>query len=111
MKNVRTWISRVSAIALVAASVSASAGLLKPDYTVHKASVSLKTSSQSLDGIERDTVKTKQVINYLMRRIDLDQKNEKDENLGLVVGCDVDDLGIDGSLVALVVYDKKGGIH
>jgi uncharacterized repeat protein (TIGR01451 family) len=108
MNNVRTWISRVSAIALVATSVSVSAGILAPDYTVHKASVNLKTVSQSSDGINRDTVKTKQVINYLMPgRVDLDQKNEKDESLGLVMGCDVEDLDEQGSEFYLQVYDKK----
>jgi len=106
MKNVRTWISRVSAIALVAVSVSASADINAPDFLVHKANVNLKTSQQSLDGIETETIKTKNVINYLMRRYaDLDGKNQKHENLGLVTGCDT--FGLDTEAVALAVYDSK----
>jgi hypothetical protein len=106
MKNVRTWISRVSAVALVAVSVSVSAGALAPDFLVHKASVNLKTSVQSTDGIEKETIKTKQVINYLMGRYaDLDGKNEKNEKLGLITGCST--VGLDTERLALAVYDSK----
>ena len=102
MTNVPTWISRMSAVALATASMSAFAAAPgAPDYIMHKASVSLKVSSQGSDGINKDTVKTKDLINILMGR-SADAKNEKDEKLGLVTGC-----AVDTAAVALVVYDKK----
>ena len=103
MTNVPTWISRMSAIALATASMSAFAAAPNaPDYIMHKASVSLKVSTQGTDGkINKDTVKTKDLINILMGRSP-DDKNGKDEKLGLVTGCDAE---VDA--VALVVYDKK----
>jgi uncharacterized repeat protein (TIGR01451 family) len=109
MNNVRTWISRVTAVALVATSVTVSAGVLAPDFLVHKANVNLRTSSQSTDGIDTNRIRTKQVINYLMGRYaDLDGKNEKDENLGLITGCSA--VGVDFEAVALAVYDRKARI-
>ena len=102
MTNVPTWISRMSAVALATTSISVFAAAPNaPDYIMHKASVTLKISSQSGSEIDQDTVKTKDVINLLMGR-SIDAKNEKDEKLGLVTGCDAD---VDA--VALVVYDKK----
>ena len=104
MTNVPKWISQMSAVALAVTSVSAIAtpgGA--PDFLMHQASINLKVSSQEgLDAkIDTDTIKTKELINILMRRSP-DSKNEKDEKLGLVTGCDKD---VDAA--ALVVYDKK----
>ena len=108
MTNVPTWISRMSAVALATASMSAFAYELNtnaPDFIMHKASVSLKLSTQNTDGtINKSTVKTKDVINVLMGR-SADAKNEKDEKLGLVTSCGADPLDTSG--VELVVYDKK----
>ena len=103
MTNVPTWISRMSAVALATASISAFAEAPgAPDFIMHKASVSLKLSTQNADGtINKSTVKTKDVINVLMGR-DEGSKNEKDEKLGLVTSC-----ATDTGEVELVVYNKK----
>lgn len=105
MSNVPTWISRVSAIALATASISAFAAAPgAPEYLMHKASVKLKTSEQGVGEIETDTVKTSEVVNLIMGR-PLDTKlngDLKNETLGLVTGCAADE-----GAVALVVYDKK----
>ena len=101
MTNVPTWISRVSAIALATASVTAFAtpgG--SPEFVMHKASVSLKVSELDDGKIKTFTVKTNDVINEI-----LDQpsgtKIEKNEKLGLITECEDDD----NDAVALVVYD------
>jgi PKD repeat protein len=89
---------------LAAVSVSAFAAAPDaPNFLMHQASVNLKVSNQEgLDlKIDKKTIKTKEVINVLMGRSP-DAKNEKDEKLGLVTGCDKD---VDAA--ALVVYDKK----
>ena len=103
MTNVPTWISRMSAVALATASMSAFAEAPgAPDFIVHKASVSLKLSTQNTDGtINKETVKTKDVINVLMGRA-AGSKNEKDETLGLVTSC-----ATDTGEVELMVYNKK----
>ena len=104
MTNVPTWISRMSAVALATASMSAFAYELNtnaPDFIMHKASVSLKLSTQNIDGtIDNETVKTKDVIGVLMGR-----EAQKDETLGLVTSCGADPLDTSG--VELVVYNKK----
>jgi uncharacterized repeat protein (TIGR01451 family) len=106
MTNVPTWISRMSAVALATASVSAFASAPNaPDFVIHDANVKFKVSSQGgTEGspeIDKETIKTKNLINVIMGR-SIDAKNEKGEKLGLVTGCAAD---VDG--VALVVYDKK----
>ena len=104
MSNVPTWISRVSAIALATASVSAFAAAPNaPDFIMHKANVNFKVSSQGVGEIEKETVKTKNVINLLMGR-SIDAKNEKDETLGIITQCDENDEDDDS---VMVVYDKK----
>src|SRR5210317_1745430 len=104
MTNVPTWISRMSAVALATASMSAFAYELNtnaPDFIMHKASVTLKISTQNTDGtINKETVKTKDVINLLLGR-----EGTNDEKLGLVTSCGADPLDTDG--VELVVYNKK----
>ena len=99
MNTVPKWISRVSAIALATASLSAFA--TGPQYLVHQANVNFKLSSQGSGKIDTTTYKTKNLINVLMGR-SVDAKNEKDEKLGLVTGCEAEPGG-----AAIVVFDKK----
>jgi len=102
MTTVPKWISRVSAIALATASVSAFA--TGPQFLMHQANVNFKVSSQGSGKIDTSTYKTKNLINVLMGR-SVDAKNEKDEKLGLVTGCEAD-----VSAAALVVFDKKNDV-
>lgn len=102
MTSATKWINRTAIAMLAAVSVSAFAAAPDaPDYLMHQASVNFKVSSQGNGNIESDTYKTKNLINLLMGR-SVDAKNEKDEKLGLVTGCDAEE-----DDVALVVYDKK----
>ena len=57
MNTVPKWISRVSAIALATASLSAFA--TGPQYLVHQANVNFKLSSQGSGKIDTTTYKTK----------------------------------------------------
>ena len=102
MTTVPKWISRVSAIALATASVSAFAD--GPQFLMHQANVKFKVSSQGTGKIDNETYKTKNLINALMGR-SVDDKNGKDEKLGLVTGCEAN---VDAA--ALVVYDKKNDV-
>ena len=102
MARVIKWITRTSIAMLAAVSVSAFAAAPgAPDFLMHKATVKFKVSRDAGGNIANETIKTKEVINILMHRAP-DAKNEKNEKLGLVTGCDRD---VDAA--ALVVYDTK----
>ena len=103
MIKTEKWINR-TAVAMLSTAVSVTAFAAAPgapDFLMHKASVKFKISSQGNAEINKDTIKTQDVINILMGR-DIDQDGDNSETLGMVTACDVD---VDA--VALVVYDKN----
>jgi len=102
MTNVPTWISRVSAVALATASVTAfAAAPNQPEFLMHKASVNLKVSKLVDGKIKTTTVKTNDVINAILNE-SADNKPANNEKLGMVTEC----ASTSNAGVALVVYDK-----
>ena len=103
MIKTEKWINR-TAVAMLSTAVSVTAFAAAPgapDFLVHKANVKFKVSSQGAGEIDKDTIKTQNVINALMGR-DIDDDGDNSETLGMVTACDAD---IDS--VALIVYDKN----
>jgi hypothetical protein len=100
-------ITRSSIALLALCSTSAFAGAhvdIGPDFTLHKATVNMKLTYSKLgDKIQKETVKTKDVIDLLGGDSD-----NKGQVLALAVPCDIDDPDIiDPDVFALMVVDKN----
>jgi len=104
MTSITQWINRIAVAILATAPVAVFAAAPDaPEFLMHKANAKFKVSSQGAGEIDKDTIKTQNIINLIMDR-DLDAKSVKDEQLGLVTACAAAE-EVEAS--ALVVYNKK----
>lgn len=100
--------SSIALLALCSTSAFAGVAFLGPDYTVHKAKVNLKVtySINPFDKIEKENVKTNEMIDILTTGPVND-----DAELAMAVPCDDGDiLVVDPDVVALFVANKNTGL-